>query len=97
MQRFRVCQGAYQGWFAEDSCRPHILLDIIVSYYYIITMDTKAKKKGVKIVPLPVYLPEDVHKALRHAAIDEGRSATDIIRELVKEYLAKQKRRKGVK
>ena len=44
-----------------------------------------------------IYLPEDVHKAPRHAAIDKGRSATDIIRELVKEYLAKQKRRKGVK
>ncbi len=50
------------------------------------------------MVPLPVYLPEDVHKDLRHAAIDEGRSATDIIRELVKEYLAKRaKKRKGVK
>jgi len=49
------------------------------------------------MVPLPVYLPEDDHKALRHAAIDEGRSATDIIRELVKEYLAKKRKRKGVK
>ena len=47
---------------------------------------------------MPVYLPEDLHRALRHAAIDEGRSATDIIRELVKDYLAKKKRkRKGVK
>ncbi len=58
-------------------------------------MGTKAKKKGVKIVPLPVYLPEEVHKALRHAAIDEGRSATDIIRELIKKYLAKRKRKGG--
>jgi len=47
-------------------------------------------------VPLPVYLPEEVHKALRHVAIDEGRSATDIIRGLVKEYLAKRKKGKGV-
>ncbi len=53
--------------------------------------------KEVNIVRFGIYLPEDVHKALRHAAIDKGRSATDIIRELVKEYLAKQKRRKGVK
>ncbi len=74
------------------------MLDIIVSYHYTIIVDTKPKKKEVKIVPLPVYLPEDVHKALRHAAIDEGRSATDIIRELVKQYLAKKsKKRKGVK
>ncbi len=49
------------------------------------------------MVPLPVYLPEDVHKALRHAAIDQGRSATDIIRELVKGYLTKRQKRKGVK
>ncbi len=48
-------------------------------------------------MPMPVYLPEDLHKALRHAAIDEGRSATDIIRELVKGYLTKRHKRKGVK
>ncbi len=53
--------------------------------------------KGVKIVRFGIYLPEDAHKALRHAAIDEGRSATDIIRELVKEFLAKKGKRKGVK
>ncbi len=49
------------------------------------------------MVPLPVYLPEDVHKDLRHAAIDEGRSATDIIRELVSGWLVKRKRTKGGK
>ena len=50
------------------------------------------------MVPMPVYLPEADHKNLRPAAINEGRSATDIIRELVKEYLTKKKRkRKGVK
>jgi len=48
-------------------------------------------------VPMPVYLPENLHRALRHAAIDQGRSATDIIRELVKEYLTKRKRGKGGK
>ncbi len=51
----------------------------------------------MNIVRFGIYLPEDVHKALRHAAIDEGRSATDITRELVKEYLAKRKKGKGVK
>ncbi len=49
------------------------------------------------MVQLPVYLPEDDYKALRYAVIDEGRSATDIIRELVKEYLTKRQKRKGVK
>ncbi len=46
---------------------------------------------------LPVYLPEDMHKALRIASIEEGRSATDIIRGLVKEWLVKRGKRKGVK
>ncbi len=60
-------------------------------------MRGRPKKQEVQMVPLPVYLPEDVHRALRHAAIDEGRSATDIIRELVKGYLTKRQKRKGVK
>ena len=61
-------------------------------------MSPKPNKKEERIVPMPVYLPEADHKALRHAAINEGRSATDIIRELVKEYLTKKKRKgKGVK
>ncbi len=60
-------------------------------------MRGRPKKHEVQMVPLPVYLPEDVHKALRHAAIDQGRSATDIIRELVKGYLTKRQKRKGVK
>ncbi len=60
-------------------------------------MRGRPKKQEVQMVPLPVYLPEDVHKALRHAAIDQGRSATDIIRELVKGYLTKRQKRKGVK
>ncbi len=60
-------------------------------------MRGRPKKQEVQMVPLPVYLPEDVHKALRHAAIDQGRSATDIIRELVKGYLTKRQKRKGLK
>ncbi len=46
---------------------------------------------------MPIYLSEKDHKALRIAAIEEGRPATDIMRELVKEWLAKRKKRKGVK
>ncbi len=61
-------------------------------------MSGKPKTKGGGVVQMPVYLSEADHKALRHAAINEGRSATDIIRELVKDYLTKKKRkRKGVK
>ncbi len=47
---------------------------------------------------LTVYLTKSDNNALRHASINEGRSATDLIRELVKEYLTKKKRKgKGVK
>ncbi len=60
-------------------------------------MSPKPHKKEERIVPMPVYLPENLHRALRHAAIDQGQSATDIIRELVKEYLTKRQKRKGVK
>ncbi len=59
-------------------------------------MRGRPKKHKVKMVQLPVYLPEDDYKALRHAVINEGRAATDIIRKLVKEYLAKKQKRKGV-
>ena len=61
-------------------------------------MSGKPKTKGGDVVQMPVYLSEEDHKALRIAAIEEGRPATDIMRELVKEWLAKRKRkRKGVK
>ncbi len=60
-------------------------------------MDTKPKKKEVRIVRLTVYLPEDEHFALRHASLDERKPATTIVRALIKEYLAKKRKRKGVK
>lgn len=60
-------------------------------------MKSKTQKKGETIVPMPIYLPEEDHKALRIASIEEGRSATDIIRELVRDYLTKKRKRKGVK
>ncbi len=58
-------------------------------------MKNKARKE-VKTVRFGIYLPDEVYKRLRHAAIDEGKSATTIIRELVKEYLTKKGKRKGV-
>ncbi|MCZ6479943.1 MAG: plasmid partition protein ParG [Deltaproteobacteria bacterium] len=60
-------------------------------------MNPKPQKKEERIVPMPVYLPEADHKALRIASIEEGRSATDIIRELVSGWLVKRKRKKGGK
>ncbi len=60
-------------------------------------MRGKPKTKEGEVVQMPIYLSEEDHKALRIAAIEEGRPATDIMRELVKEWLAKRKKRKGVK
>ena len=60
-------------------------------------MSWNPEKKGGAIVQMPVYLSGEDHKALRIAAIEEGRPATDIIRELVKEWLIKRRKRKGVK
>ena len=60
-------------------------------------MSTKPAKKEVRIVRLTVYLPEDEHLALRYSALDERRSATRLVRQLIKEYLAKKGKRKGVK
>ena len=59
-------------------------------------MSGKPKTKGGEVVQMPVYLSKEDHKALRIAAIEEGRPATDIMRKLVKEWLAKRKKRKGV-
>jgi len=46
---------------------------------------------------MTIYIPEKVHRELRHVSFDERRSATDIIRELVKEYLTKKRKGRGVK
>ncbi len=46
---------------------------------------------------LMVYLPEEVHTQLRHVAIDKKQSATRLVQGLIEEYLAKERKRKGVK
>lgn len=43
---------------------------------------------------LMVYLDDAEHQALRHAAIDERRATTAIVRELIQQYLAKRARGK---
>ncbi len=51
----------------------------------------------MNIVRLTVYLPEDEHLALRHASLNERKPVTKVVRDLIKEYLAKKGKRKGVK
>ncbi len=59
----------------------------------------KAKtRKEVKAVRFGIYLPDEVYKRLRHVAIDENKTATALVRDLIEEYLAKKRgKRKGVK
>ena len=58
----------------------------------------KAKtRKEVKTVRFGIYLPDEVYKRLRHLAIDENKTATALVRDLIEAYLAKKGKRKGVK
>ncbi len=54
-------------------------------------------RKEVKTVRFGIYLPDEVYKRLRHLAIDENKTATALVRDLVEEFLAKKGKRKGVK
>ncbi len=54
-------------------------------------------RKEVKAVRFGIYLPDEVYKRLRHLAIDENKTATALVRDLIEEYLAKKGKRKGVK
>ena len=54
-------------------------------------------RKEVKTVRFGIYLPDELYKHLRHMAIDEGKTATALVRELIEEHLAKKGKRKGVK
>ncbi len=46
---------------------------------------------------LMVYLDEAEHLALRHAALDEHRPTTAIVRQLIQQYLAKRQTKRGGK
>ncbi len=54
-------------------------------------------RKEVKTVRFGIYLSDEVYKRLRHLAIDENKTATALVRDLIEEYLAKKGKRKGVK
>jgi predicted DNA-binding protein len=54
-------------------------------------------RKEVKAVRFGIYLPDEVYKRLRHVAIDENKTATALVRDLIEEFVAKKGKRKGVK
>ena len=56
-------------------------------------------RKGVKTMKTMIYLEEEAHNQLRHLAVDERVSMSELIRRAVDEFLAKRgvSKRKGGK
>ena len=53
--------------------------------------------KGVKIMKTMIYLEEDAHLRLKHLAVDERVSMSQLIRQAVDEYLEKHSGKGGGK
>ncbi len=56
-------------------------------------------REGVKTMKTMIYLEEEVHNQLRHLAVDELVSMSELIRRAVDEFLSKRgvSKRKGGK
>ena len=56
-------------------------------------------RKGAKIMKTMIYLEEEAHNQLRHLAVDERVSMSELIRRAVDEFLSKRgvSKRKGGK
>jgi len=52
------------------------------------TAHTPEPQDTAKTVKLSLYLSEDLRKALRIRAIEEGTSATKLVERLIREYLS---------
>jgi Ribbon-helix-helix protein, copG family len=53
--------------------------------------------KGVQIMKTMIYLEEDAHLRLKHLAVDERVSMSELIRRAVDEYLTKYSKKGGGK
>jgi plasmid stability protein len=53
------------------------------------TAHTPEPQDTEKTVRLSLYLPEDMRKALRIRAIEEGTSATKLVERLIRGYLSR--------
>ena len=53
--------------------------------------------KGVKVMKTMIYLEEDAHLRLKHLAVDERVSMSELVRRAVDEYLQKHTRKGGNK
>jgi len=56
-------------------------------------------REGVKTMKTMIYLEEEIHSQLRHLAVDDQVSMSELIRRAVDEYLEKRgvSKRKGGK
>lgn len=57
----------------------------------------KIYRKGVKTMKTMIYLEEETHSHLRHMAVDEKVSMSELIRRAVDEFLSKKGKGKGGK
>ena len=80
------------------------LMSVLTFILYDITMSIMAKMgrpklfgKGVKIMKTMIYLEEDAHLRLKHLAVDERVSMSELIRRAVDEYLKKYSKKGGGK
>jgi len=68
-----------------------LFFPLTLSLYSVILLSMKKEPEETKTVRLSLYLPEDIRKALRIRAIEEGISTTKLVERLIRDYLAKAK------
>jgi len=54
----------------------------------------RINRKGVKIIKTLIYIEEEAHNQLRHIAVDERVSMSELVRQAVDEFLKKYRARK---
>jgi Arc/MetJ-type ribon-helix-helix transcriptional regulator len=57
----------------------------------------KSRRKEVAIMKTVIYLESEAHNQLRHIAVDERVSMSELVRRAVEEFLKKYKRKGGEK
>ncbi len=55
----------------------------------------KSKRKEVEIVKTLIYIDAEVHNRLKHIAVDERVSMTELVRRALDEFLKKYPRKGG--
>jgi predicted transcriptional regulator len=59
-------------------------------------METRNQKKGRgEMLTTTISLTQDMHRRLKHLAVDQGVSVRDLIREAIEEYLNRKEKEKS--